>query len=1659
MAKTYSFEGKSYSFPDDVTQQEVLDLFESMSKPATPEPPKDQGFLEVMGKGFLETALGASKAYGGASEDTYKTAATQAEDAGQTQPIATALGRMAPVIGATVPAMVATPAAIAGMGTLAGMGTATALAAPSMAPIQGGSRYSEVLNKTGDEATALKAGIASGLTAAGTLALPMSAGGRALGAGLLGRMGEGAAINMVTGTADRALQNQITGDYSNVHQDLLDPTSLGVEAVLGSAFGGMSPKHVPTQSKPKVPVTPENLAPPPLEATTAAQLDRLGKQKTNLTSYIDNLITNDLPEAQRKAEVNPRMAWDVERIQRVIADKQLEIADLDNKLKLVTEGGIKKEPLSVASELETLTLQRKPLADEVRKVAGDWYEAVQKNSVEASMLEKAHNKLKKDLDKLDAKLKPLKRIDELAKKGFTESDAYIMDFAKGDTDTTHGNFTKAVEDGHLTGATEKGIDAAIKYRLEAYKKARGRFKTNLKSELDTLYGELDARKAQGATAQPLEATQMQGELPPYMPREELAQRGKESSVQTSPQTDVINSAFDPKKISTWSDEAIANSIARKESAFADSTPDSQVRANIQSELDILHSEQQRRSNPSPNQPKENADGLQTKGQGQEAPSQEVKVSEAAISDQLANLQMVRDSLLRKDGRAPYKNSPNYEPFMKAQAAIEELTAKQQVEQARAIVTEKKQQEPPPPPLPKVPAKQPPVKPVLTPLPEQKQQKQQAANTIARGLWDTNNLAEIKATDGQTIEAALSGKVTDTKGWDTTKNFFGKTQLVSMFNHPVIRYVGTVIRRHEHTAKALHYKVLNGIEEGYKGAGKRWIDLKRFVDEKSIATTWQKISNDQAADLHDTMQDRFNQQITKEQLQAEAKAADMPSKTDAELLEFDLAKRTKELRDSNTPQVVIDAYISARKGYQLFFDENNKSRALNGQSLVPFRPDYYHVVRKGQFKVNVFANDILDKVHQFRTEAEARLLMEKYAKLNPDYRVEFEDIAKTREGQPMLGDMMDFTTVMLESAGIDPRSAGILDRFDQMSTTGMKFGKHQEYRSNLEGYAGSEWFKTKDKRGAAFKEGIFDWVDEQVSIKKKGDIKFDTERLLSDERVEAAQPNATKFAKHIRDVATNSVEEWKWASAFDDGVRKTGDGLVHNIAKLFGKQDYFPQVAIADKTMGVMSSMFYMSTLTNRAGFWVSQVLTAPSSIRLILRDKEMPLLDIMKQYTKGSARSFGLIPHTAESAAFLRKSVNTTDSLTPQLTNELNQVDWFKRGSMIEKVMGVVTGKKPSELADVFSRIWTANTMYEHFQAKGLKGKDLEEAALAAVDETMVVYSRAEKGAWVGKAGLVGQAANPLMTFGVAQMGNLISDIKFAARSPKELRAYLPVLSTFAVTQLMAGAIGLPLLVEYQFIRDMVVGADPEYDGWMPDIKKIMLDQPAVLERGIPSAVLGFDVGSGMRWNPFLEKFTLNGGQQSLIDFFPALAFMGSVGKAVGMYAADQAGHPSTLADRRKAYMAVTPFVGGKAAVDAYYFDSLSRDMVPGGRSYGVVEQTTKENLSTFLGSRTVEKARAQDASYLLNTQNRLLASKKQKAVDMLLDSIMANGTYGDAALERMVDMGMTTSEIMSSVQAGAPKRMTSAMERWMQGGTGPAAMQKKLRAIQQFGTQLEEQQ
>jgi hypothetical protein len=377
-------------------------------------------------------------------------------------------------------------------------------------------------------------------------------------------------------------------------------------------------------------------------------------------------------------------------------------------------------------------------------------------------------------------------------------------------------------------------------------------------------------------------------------------------------------------------------------------------------------------------------------------------------------------------------------------------------------------------------------------------------------------------------------------------------------------------------------------------------------------------------------------------------------------------------------------------------------------------------------------------------------------------------------------------------------------------------------------------------------------------------------------------------------------------------------------------------------------------------------------------------------------------------------------------------------------------------MADTFSRYWTASFMHEYYEAKGYKGLALHQAVANAVDQTMVLYDKGSKGSYSHEGGILGQQVNPLMTFGLAQLGNLVGDFRLMANNPAKLRAYMPFLSTFLVTQLMAGAIGLPLVVEYEFLRNMIVKAFPEYD-WLPSVTNIMMDKPAVMERGIISAATGFDMGSGMRWNPFLNKILMD-DNQGLIDLFPVIAFMGSAGTAVGASFGDMTESSKPSAVRRQQMMSVVPMVGGKALIDELYFDAGGRQMVPSGqRGIGLIEQTDKERLSTLLGSSTVEKARASSKEYTTKQAEAAMAVRVRKLVDQVTDGILMERESGNAdrAIEKLAELNYSGKDVSKLVREQLKKRVTTTEQR-RRIANSPAARRLQLNVEESLGYETE---
>ena len=1756
MAKTYTFEGKPYTFPDDVTMAEVIEAFESL--PSAVAPPQEMGYLESMGAGASNVTAGVKKSFGFGTDEEFQKAHQASLESAKVNPIATSLGAMGPVIGAAIPAALATP--------FTGGLSAAALGGALGGTIAGTSDFQNVLADSGDREAAMKSGLTSGLLTGAEFLVPASVGGRIASkfgpvfSGMGGRALEGIGLNLGINEADTAIRNKILSDYPDLQREHFDPLSMGMAAVLGGGFGAMSPaaraKGTGTPPPPGTVPPPDTgtLQPPPLEQATAEQLKRLTSQQDQLTNY-RTVLEEKLAKAEVTVAKYPDKAYVLENAQKELQNLDDQLASVKSDLATVTKGG--KDPVVVPkpTEVEQLVLELQEVNRRANELGGKSLNS-QRGGEEGVNLDAEALRLAEKKKSLEQELKQAKAEakarDEAAALARTQEAPRTTGEVPTPPRPTDESLSPLAEQGRATSIyAGEGADTDAIYRAFDIDKFRGQSaevqayvtankeaklkgslsaaaRANIEAELAQIYGRAPETPRTGS----------QGELPLPIPPVDsvVALNGaiaatKEAIEATKdilgrrPGRGAKKAEYErlTKQLETLSAQRLvadAERVAGNKHDFSQNTPEyktppttiaglrtavetggwraglSHIVANLP-ETHILSSISKallKNKWISPDIRYQDIPQLGRYGVGTEDitinstkapdnatvlvhevihrgssnaidqfqldPSKLTSKERRAIN-QLTNLYNSVKDLPKVAGTKPVSNlkeflayglsHEGFASYLNSLKGVEKVSMLKKVlngvmdllgfdPKVRTAFTE----------LQGIGET------LVTSAREINPQADRATlvRQIQRGLGNQNINTVLKYTQDQLVGMAKAGQLSDigTKSAVAYKNIFGKLQLNEIFDNPVVNYVSEIVRRAEAAKVSFEHTLKFGINpDANRGVGKRWMELKQYIDNNSVYKTFHDLTVEDGAVLHDWNKRFFDEAVTIDSLKAEMKALVDAGEQVGTMFEHQLAKRIKQLEAANVPKKVLDAYVSEKKALNLAFEENNTLFKQQGRKVQPFRPDYYPAVRKGKFAVGVFANDVIYRVQLFRTEMEARMFQEKVASF-PGYKTEFGDIGKALEGTANLGELSDFARDMFDRLGLDPEVYGLTNALDQMSTTGMKFGKHQEFRKGVEGYAGSEWFKTRAELGDAYKNAIFDWIDEQASIRTKNNIKYDTERLLTDPAIVDGMPNAFNMASHIRDVGLNAVPEWGWAKVFDKQVRNAGDGLVTNVAKMFGKKDYVAKVSPVDKSMGVMSSMFYLSTLMNRPGFWVSQLLTAPSAIRHILRDTDIPMMDIVNSFSKGSMRSFGAVTHDAVSAAVMRYLIDNTTSLRPQLQNELNTIKWMEAGSgkKFSEVMRLITGQSPSEAADIFSRIWTANMMIEHYRGKGLTGMALNDAVANATDLTMVAYNRSNKAAWVDKAGIVGQAASPLLTYGTAQLGNLVADIQFMAKE-RTLRSALPALSTMLVTQLMAGAIGLPILVEYQFMRDMLVEYDQSYD-WMPDPKRILQESPAWLERGIPSAVTGLDVGSGMRWNPFLAKFFLE-DTQSLIDVFPALSFMSQVGKTAGMALLDTAGMGMyTDAQKRKAYLAVAPLVGGKSLVDATYFNSLDRELVPGGRSYGVVEQSPMEHLSTFMGSRTVDRARIQDAEFSFKQSERKVASQQQKLVDLVADQ----GQFSERALNKLAEAGLTGDEINALLLDAYTRKNTPLKQRLlMDTGSGPAGMRKTNRLLEGYGSSL----
>lgn len=867
------------------------------------------------------------------------------------------------------------------------------------------------------------------------------------------------------------------------------------------------------------------------------------------------------------------------------------------------------------------------------------------------------------------------------------------------------------------------------------------------------------------------------------------------------------------------------------------------------------------------------------------------------------------------------------------------------------------------------------------------------------------------------------------GWFSTKiwaNSFGSPQIVNILsNVPVIKAVYQAIRNADAESSRIVKSLMEGVTSMKDWQGRAIkkgfvTSLKKFQDADSPAVLMKKLKNADFAAIEQVFRKGFDEGLDYKE---------------------SLVKFGSGLSEDQKHAFTVFSDLFQRQ-----YDEVVKlQKDMGKKNILPQRKGWYPAVRKGEHYMQMSMNGVPVYRQQVRTLAEAeRLVREaqksgKFAGLeitagkNMDTRIEAEQ-------RDFLADAI---MRELQSRGEFKGLQYVEDLLDKIYERGGKLGKHHEQRMNILGYKGSELFGSVDQRGLSFKDAIDSSVKEYAGSLRKMMISRNTDAILkTPEGLDQSHPNSMEAATLMRDMAMSKVDSR--VSAFDNMVNQTFDKLFF---KLFGKESRLP---VYERVSGLMTSMFYTTTLTMKPAFWIGQALTSPTSIRHILREANP--LKAMESAGKGTLNMFRPSEDFLKCVHWLSQN---TETYHPQFANELTHIElpkFLASESTAGKIVNFIRGETPSQAADTFSRYWTSAMMFEHYKSKGLTGKALYEAVANATDTTMVQYGKRYRAPYLAKLGIVGEAMAPLHTFSTAQWGNFVSDVKHMASGKGvsgKLKNSAPLIATFLTTTLLGGVIGAPLVAEYELIRK-AFGLEetlPSIVDWA------VSDSPRLLSHGALS-YSGFDMGSTQRWSPIAAGIVEANG--SLADMFPAMKFAGSTVSNLFTIGKKKAGGDVSEAEYRTAVRGITPRGPMMGLMEDLKFGATERSMVPtGGRGYGMVPQTGKERAADYLGTSTMEKSLESKQFSQQREAEQTRTEKVQKQIDIAVDSLKnGNKEAYSKAINKLLELGVQPDSITSQMKTAIQNRGRGLLERFVFGASGKgtsAEQQRKLLNVMEY--------
>lgn len=729
-----------------------------------------------------------------------------------------------------------------------------------------------------------------------------------------------------------------------------------------------------------------------------------------------------------------------------------------------------------------------------------------------------------------------------------------------------------------------------------------------------------------------------------------------------------------------------------------------------------------------------------------------------------------------------------------------------------------------------------------------------------------------------------------------------------------------------------------------------------------------------------------------------------------------------------------------KQYEAMVKEQEK---MGKKNILPRRKGWYPSVRKGDYYVDINFQGTSAYRQHFTTKAEGEAFLEKLGSGNLKHlsATGVEKI-KLEDSNPFL-DSIDTFKDFLEKKY--PSAGGVLKKdieglVEALVTRGGKLGKHHNYRSNLEGYKGSEVFASAKERGNSFKEAIQNSVNDYTGTLRKMQINHSVEPIIRND-AETMHPDTLAVIQQMTDSALNKVEN-KMA-VLDDSVRNWVDSAAKTLYDVAGKE-FKPGDPVFDKIKNGMLETFYLTKLMAKPVFAVGQVISTPvQAIRHMAYDGGL------RAYMSFGKGLFKLAINDKELKDSIFKVSQETNTFEPQFIEalHLNKND----SSLLEGIKKYVFLNKVNEGADSLSRVMTYASMYEHYKSLGKTKAEAEQLAMHGTDTTMVQYGRSEQAPMFQHAGIVGEMARPLQTFGQAQFANLVGDIKhFETLQPK---TWAPLL-TYGLTATMVGGVLAPAFItEYEIIRKWLNAQYPEYS--IPSVLDLVAHDDSMIDRIIPDndlvrktieyglpSLSGIDLSSSVRAN---ENFTTLLGsvllaEESWTRMFPLIQVTADTVSGGSVLLSEALGKKHTDADLSKAVSKALPVgpiaYGAKELLGVNETNIMGKQtgMMPLGNT-GMAEKPRQpvDVVAGLMGTRSTDD-RFETQKALNRTE---IDKNRQNQIKRLAD--LAIETGDPKYIEKIVSYGVDSKTLENMIGSEIWSRLADVETRYLVNSKGKA--------------------